>query len=124
MYAQVEKKKENKIGNKSRVITNSVVQKKATGKQGFGFVDNRQDLNGVVQMRFIGEPARHHMHIEIRQPHYKNGNNQRSRINIGVNQVYRRPALQEVINTLNNQVGEPGAAACINWCNAEIANFQ
>ena len=37
MYEQVEKTKE----NKSRVVANSVTQKKSNGKQGFGFVNNR-----------------------------------------------------------------------------------
>lgn len=39
MYAQVEKPKE----NKSRPVANSVAQKKSSGKQGFGFVDNRPE---------------------------------------------------------------------------------
>ncbi|CAH9053881.1 hypothetical protein PSECIP111951_00913 [Pseudoalteromonas holothuriae] len=39
MYAQVEKSKE----NKSRVVANSVAQKKSDEKQGFGFVDNRPE---------------------------------------------------------------------------------
>ena len=38
MYARVEKAKE----NKSKAIANSVAQNKSNGKQGFGFVDNRQ----------------------------------------------------------------------------------
>ncbi|PHR35614.1 MAG: hypothetical protein COA38_01820 [Fluviicola sp.] len=38
MYAQVEKPKQ----NNSRVVANSVGQKKSNGRQGFGFVDNRQ----------------------------------------------------------------------------------
>jgi hypothetical protein len=37
MYAQVERSKE----NKSRAVANSVGQKKSSGKQAFGFVDNR-----------------------------------------------------------------------------------
>ncbi len=41
MYAQLEKKKEKK--NKSNAVANSVGQKKGTGKQGFGFVNNRTD---------------------------------------------------------------------------------
>lgn len=39
MYEQAEKPKE----NKSRSVSNSVTQKKGNGKQGFGFVDNRQE---------------------------------------------------------------------------------
>ena len=49
MYEQLEKKKENKIGNKSRVIANSVAQKKSTGKQGFEFMNNLSSL--VVQTK-------------------------------------------------------------------------
>ena len=44
MYSQVEKPKE----NKSRAVANSVTQKKSNVKQGFGFVDNRQQ--SVAQM--------------------------------------------------------------------------
>lgn len=39
MYAQVEKPKE----GKSKVVANSVAQKKSNGKQAFGFVDNRPE---------------------------------------------------------------------------------
>lgn len=39
MYAQIEKSKE----NKSRVVANSVAQKKSEERQGFGFVDNRPE---------------------------------------------------------------------------------
>ncbi len=45
MYAQVEKSKE----NKSRTVANSVTQKKSSGQQGFGFVDNRTDT--AIQRR-------------------------------------------------------------------------
>ncbi|WP_298774514.1 hypothetical protein [uncultured Shewanella sp.] len=40
MYEQVEKPKE----NKSRAVANSVKQKKSCGMEGFGVVDNRQNL--------------------------------------------------------------------------------
>ncbi|NRD74766.1 hypothetical protein HQQ94_16385 [Shewanella sp. VB17] len=43
MYEQIEKPKE----NKSRAVANSVAQKKSNGKQGVGFVDNRQKVSGV-----------------------------------------------------------------------------
>ena len=39
MYEQVDRPKE----SKSRVVVNSIVQKKSNEKQGFGVVDNRQD---------------------------------------------------------------------------------
>ncbi len=48
MYAQVEKKKE----NKSRSVANSVAQKKSNGKQGLGFVDNRPE---AVAQRKLSE---------------------------------------------------------------------
>lgn len=41
MYEQVEKTKK----NKSRAVANSVAQKKSDVKQGFGFVDNRAQVN-------------------------------------------------------------------------------
>lgn len=48
MYAQVEKPKE----NKSRAVANSVVQNKSSGKQGFGFLDNRPEAKtqNVLQL--------------------------------------------------------------------------
>ena len=45
MYKQVEKPKE----NRSRVVANSVAQKKSRVKQGFAFVDNRPET--VVQRK-------------------------------------------------------------------------
>jgi len=47
MYAQKEKPKE----NKSRAVANSVGQKKSNVKQGFGFIDNRNNcsLNKIIQ---------------------------------------------------------------------------
>ncbi len=44
MYAPIEKKKDKKIGNKGKVITNSVAQKKSAGKQGFQFLNNMSGL--------------------------------------------------------------------------------
>ena len=47
MYEQVEKPKE----DKSRVVANSVAQKKDKAKQGVGFVDNRvSNMNVVTQL--------------------------------------------------------------------------
>lgn len=57
MYEQIEKPKE----NKSRAVTNSVVQKKSDGKQGFGFEDNRPEavaqrkLQQVIQMKWSAD---------------------------------------------------------------------
>lgn len=51
MYAQVEKTKE----NKSRVVANSVTQKKSNGKQGFGFVDNRYEATTQRQLQNAGK---------------------------------------------------------------------
>ena len=47
MYEQVEKPKE----NKSRAVANSVAQKKSSGKQGFGFEDNR--LESITQRKVV-----------------------------------------------------------------------
>jgi hypothetical protein len=55
MYAQVEKNKEKKIGDKSRVIANSVAQKKSTGKQGFEFMNN---LSGFVAQTKLQDDAK------------------------------------------------------------------
>ena len=75
----------------------------------------------VVQGRFVGEPGRHHLHVEddVAQPHYKNGNDRSSRINLGTYQDYRKDALEEVIDLLRPRATEPGAAECITWCRAE-----
>jgi len=55
MYAQVEKPKE----NKSKAVANSVVQKKGSLKQGFGFVDNRPEARyqQTIQRLTIGYTA-------------------------------------------------------------------
>ncbi len=55
MYAQVEKNKEKKIDKKSRVIANSVAQKKSTGKQGFEFMNN---LSGLVVQTKLQDDAK------------------------------------------------------------------
>ncbi len=52
MYAQIEKKKDKEIGNKGKVITNSVAQKKGRGMQGFQFINN---LSGLVMQTKLQE---------------------------------------------------------------------
>ena len=48
MYEQIEKPK----GNQSSAVANSVTQKKSNGKQGFGFVDNREcPIQGMWRSR-------------------------------------------------------------------------
>ena len=47
MYAQVEKPKD----YKSRIVANSVAQKKSNVTQGFGFVDNRP--KSIAQRKFL-----------------------------------------------------------------------
>jgi hypothetical protein len=47
MYAQKEKPKE----NKSRAVANSVSQKKSNAKQGFGFVDNREETHQLYKLQ-------------------------------------------------------------------------
>jgi len=49
MYAQVKKPKE----NESRAVANPVAQKKSSGKQGFGLVDNRREV--LVQRKVADE---------------------------------------------------------------------
>lgn len=74
----------------------------------------------ILQMeRFIGERDRHHMHIDINQPHYKNGNSRRSRIDIGDNQNYRKYQMEMVIDAIKDRTTEPGVTDCINWCKTE-----
>lgn len=55
MYTQVERKKEKKIENKSRVIANSVTQKKSSAKQGFEFMNN---LSGLVVQTKLQDDAK------------------------------------------------------------------
>jgi hypothetical protein len=78
-------------------------------------------LTGVLKAgRYIGDPNRHHMHIGIApDDHYKDGNNLRSKIGIidrSHPDRYDQNRLMEVINTLNLRQNEPGAQACITWC--------
>jgi len=83
-------------------------------------------LAPIVQRRMIGEEGRHHMHIEIHQPHYKNGNDRGSRIDIGGvgNDDYAKPKLEEVIDAVKDRLGEPGAQACYDWCLGEARRIK
>ena len=75
----------------------------------------------AVQMeRFIGNEAKHHLHIEINQDHYKFGNDVGSRIEIGKNGVYKLDQLIVVRNYLVNggHTGN-GGQACITWLESE-----
>ncbi len=71
MYAQIEKPKE----NNSRVVANSVAQKKSNGKQGLGFVDNRP--KSITQRKLLSGLQSNHKNVlkgnsqEVLQP-YKN----------------------------------------------------
>ncbi len=126
MYAQIEKKKENKIENKSSVIANPVAQKKSTVKKGFEITNNSGLLNNVVQMggkggkkkgKIIGVAGKHHIHVVGDNTHYKFGNDNGSRINI--RDVSRQADLQTVINYLQPLAAQKGAQACIDWCNKQ-----
>lgn len=83
--------------------------------------------SGVVQREtFIGARNWHHMHIDIAQPHYKIGNSQASRINIGGagNQDYRKADLEAVIEAVKGRLTEPGAQACYDWCIAQARRLK
>ncbi len=67
MYEQVEKPKE----NKSKDIANSVIQNNGSGKQGFGFVDNRPE---VIAQRKLQEMADNYS-VKLTQPIQKKENN-------------------------------------------------
>jgi len=68
MYAQIEKPKE----NKSRAVANSVVQKKNSAKQGFGFVDNRTE---AVAQRKLQDIANNNSQIDRSKVVQKMANN-------------------------------------------------
>jgi 5-methylcytosine-specific restriction endonuclease McrA len=61
MYEQVEKPKE----NKSRSVANSVTQKKSNEKQGFGFVDNRQE---AITQRLVYKGIANNYSSELSSP--------------------------------------------------------
>ncbi len=75
----------------------------------------------VVQPLMIGSAANHHLHVGpgVHQPHYKQGNNNASRVNFGHNQTYTLPGLEATIDVLSTRLGEAGAQACYNWCLTE-----
>lgn len=81
---------------------------------------------GVVQKKdkFIGDPSRHHMHIGISQPHYKNGNSKGSRIEIGHYEEYSKEALEQVIDVVKTRRSESGAQDCYDWCLAEARSIK
>lgn len=58
MYTQVNKSKQNSFPTnnrqESRAVANSVGQKKCSGKQGFGFVDNRPKAIAQTKIRILG----------------------------------------------------------------------
>jgi hypothetical protein len=73
--------------------------------------------------RYIGDPNRHHMHIDIgNDDHYKNGNDLYSRIDIvdKRHNRYDQNKLLEVIQTLTPRRNESGAEYCITWCQGEM----
>lgn len=73
-------------------------------------------IQAVMQREaFVGEASKHHLHIDIAQPHYKLGKSQASRINFGSWQDYRRPDLELVIEAVKGRLGETGAQACYDW---------
>jgi hypothetical protein len=90
-----------------------------------GKFETAQRTGNVVQMVYIGDQARHHMHVGagIHQPHYKNGNSDASRINIGYQENYRKADMELVIETIKGRAGESGAQACIDWCKQECRNI-
>lgn len=75
----------------------------------------------TVQMdRFIGEPDKHHLHVDIGQAHYKFGKDRGSRKDFGGNGTYRLNDLIEARNYLvDNGFTEDGAQACIDWLESE-----
>jgi hypothetical protein len=95
-----------------RTIGNAAVQRLMVGK-------------GKIQReQFIGSSGRHHMHIDIAQPHYKNGNSKASRIDIGPDGAYKQEKLEEVMDAIKGRLGEPGAQECFDWCQAEARDIM
>ncbi|HVV88786.1 MAG TPA: DUF4157 domain-containing protein [Kofleriaceae bacterium] len=80
----------------------------------------------AVQMeRFIGMPAKHHLHIEINQDHYKFGVDKGSRIELGKNGVYKLDQLKVARNYLvDNGLTANGGQACIDWLESECQDHE
>jgi Domain of unknown function (DUF4157) len=94
-----------------------------------GFTGGLRPIAGIgtaVLQReaFIGDSGRHHMHIDIAQPHYKDGNSKASRINIGPDVGYRKESLEEVIEVVKGRLTESGAQDCYDWCRAEARSIK
>ena len=80
----------------------------------------------IVQMeKFVGNQAKHHLHVEINQDHYKFGNDKGSRIEIGKNGVYK---LDQLIVARNYLVDGGhttlGGQACIDWLQNECTTHD
>lgn len=97
MYAQVEKTKE----NKSRAVANSVTQKKSSGKQGFGFVDNRPE---AVTQRKLQEMANNSQ--QINQLRAFQGIDSKSFIQLKTVDQYQTNVIQLVSGHLAGEVDE------------------
>ena len=81
--------------------------------------------NLLLKEQYIGDPARHHLHIGIKMPHYKEGNNKRTQIDIGYYEDYNPESLQAVIDYLHTRnENESGRNACIAWCEDQLENLQ
>ena len=80
----------------------------------------------VQREEFIGDASRHHMHIDIAQPHYKNGKSKASRIEIGGagNTDYRQADLERVIEVVKGRLTEAGATECRDWCVGEARRIK
>jgi len=74
----------------------------------------------IQRERFIGNKAKHHLHIEINQDHYKFAKDDGSRIEIGKNGNYKLDQLIVARNHLvENGYSGDDAQACIDWLENE-----
>ncbi len=89
MYAQVEKSKE----IKSRVVANSVGQKKCNGKQGLGFLDNRPESiaqRKLQDMVNISAPQQSNRTLQLKEDQGRWGD-------------FKQPRSQESFGSINSQ---------------------
>lgn len=102
-----------------RAVAGGVAQRKSIESDPIG------SASPVVQMIFIGDSAKHHLHVEINQDHYKYGNDKGGRIELGQNGNYKLDNLIEARNYLvNNDYTSDGGTECINWLEEECRNHE
>jgi hypothetical protein len=100
-----------------RVVAGQSAESLLDGMAGSSRSSSSGGVQRAVQMeRFIGVPAKHHLHVDIGQEHYKFGTDRGSRMDFGGNGNHRLDALKEARNYLvDNGFLANGGRECIAW---------